>query len=122
MFSIVKVIRFVKRTASLFLGFVKNLRSFCKVRLETLVSEMASWYAVCNTRRDPHERSQDPQKAIGYLLRHCITGADAAQLRARAVDERTAGKRSGLRHLHVHDRGQRHRPGGCGIEPDHLYR
>jgi 2-isopropylmalate synthase len=33
----------------------------------------------------------------------------------------TAGKRSGLRHLHVYDRGQRHRPGGCGIEPDHLY-
>ena len=30
---------------------------------------MASWYAVCNVRRDPHERSQDPQKAIGYLLR-----------------------------------------------------
>ncbi len=30
-------------------------------------------------------------------------------------------KRSGLRHLHVYDRGQRHRPGGYGIEPNHLY-
>ena len=31
---------------------------------------MASWYAVCNVRRDPHERSQDPQKplAIYYAI------------------------------------------------------
>ena len=30
----------------------------------------------------------------------------------RAVDERAADQGSGLRHLHVHDRGEGHRPGG----------